>query len=129
MKKFTNVLSANLSEQRAVRRTKQVASVLERELASVLKREFELPHNVLVTIIKISVDADFELAKVQISVLPFASGNSILLKLQQASGFLQHCLAKRLPLYRLPKIKFVLDTSEERASELEAILDKVKKEE
>ncbi|MFH1112082.1 MAG: ribosome-binding factor A [Patescibacteria group bacterium] len=109
------------------RRLFQLDSLLQHELGVLFTKLVETPSDVLVSIGKISVTADLEQAEVKISVLPFARGKEILKLLEQVRPEMQQELNRRLRTYRVPKIRFLLDNTEERAGRIESLLDSLGK--
>jgi len=116
-------------EERAPRsrRLFQLDSLLQHELGILFKKIVETPADVLVSIGQIRVTADLEQAQVKISVLPFERGKEILKLLEQVRPEMQQVLNGRLKTYRVPKIRFVLDNTEEQAGRIEHLLDSLSK--
>ncbi len=91
-----------------------------------LATEIEFPANSLATIIRVEVSKDLRHAKVWLSILPGMYVGKILAKIQSQAGHLQFLLNQRLSMKPLPRIKFVVDSTEEKASDIEALLDRIK---
>lgn len=101
-----------------MRNISQVNEALRHELAPLLIREVEFP-NGLLTITDVDCTSDLKYAKVWVSVLPISVAGSALKILRQKSSFLGSLLRKRLKIGRIPKINWMIDSTESRASILE----------
>ncbi len=104
-------------------RTEQVEATIHQHLGEIFAREVEVPEGTLATIANISVPPDLKRAVVSISVLPFDKSKSVLKKLKGQRGHIQKELHKRLVMKSNPVLEFRLDTTEEHASKLEALMD------
>lgn len=72
----------------------------------------ELPLSTLLTINRVEVVSDLAYAKVFVSgYLPEDSLNKGVKGLQNAAGFIQSSIAKKLRIRKFPKLTFVADTS------------------
>lgn len=105
------------------KRLDRVNELVRKELSDLLKREVEFEQGTLVTVTRVSASQDLEHAKVWVSVLPVEQAASVLTKLNECIRELQHLLNKKLVMESVPKIRFLLDESEGRASKIEALLD------
>jgi len=110
------------------RRIEQVNQLLQKELGELFLREVEFPKNCLVTITKVETSADLKWAKVWISILPIKFAGRVLEILNKKASYFQSLLGKKLFIKFIPKIIFQVDRTEEEASEIERILDQIKKE-
>jgi len=104
-------------------RIDRVNALVQQELGEMIVREIEMPDGVLATITRVACSPDLEYAKVWISVLPTDRAASALEHLERATGTLQHLLLRKLSIKPVPKIRFFLDDSENRAARIETILD------
>ncbi len=105
------------------RRLYKLDSLLRQELDKIFSRELESPLGVLISISEVKVSADLHQAEVAISILPFAKRQEVFVWLKKQIGIIQHQLNRALRLYHVPKITFVLDETEEKASHIESLLD------
>lgn len=105
------------------RRLYKLDSLLRQELDKIFSRELEPPLGVLISISEVKVSADLHQAEVGISILPFIKRQEALVWLKKQIGMIQHQLNRALRLYHVPKITFVLDETEEKASHIESLLD------
>ncbi|MBI5734077.1 MAG: ribosome-binding factor A [Candidatus Kerfeldbacteria bacterium] len=100
-------------------------SLIRAELGRIMTRELELPGNVLLTISQVEVPADYSLARVGLSVIPFTEATRVLHLVQAARGELQRFINHRLRIYRVPRLVFYIDDSEEKAEVVNRLLDKL----
>ena len=109
------------------RRILQLNSLIQQELAKLLTEKIDLPNNCIATITQVDTEKNLRHAKIWVSVLPFIYTRKIIDKLNKSSKYLQFLLYKKLTLNPLPKIHFAADITEQKASEIEKILDEIKK--
>ena len=111
------------------RRLEQLASLIRAELGKLMTRELELPAETLVTITQVTVQPDYKVANVAVSILPFAKGKVVFAVLQRVLPGLQHHLNAILTMFHAPKVVLKLDETPERTDRLEHLLDSIKREE
>jgi ribosome-binding factor A len=107
-------------------RLEQVSELIRHELSGLLLTEMEFPKGCLVTIVRVETSKDLRHAKVWISVMPFYLSKKILDKLRKNIGQLQFLLNKRLSFKPLPRINFAIDQTEQKASQIDELLDRIK---
>lgn len=107
------------------RRIEQLNSLVQREVAAVVRREVEFPLDTIVTVTRATVADDAESAKVWISVLPFDQAESVMQELKKRIADIQRVLNKRLVMKFVPKITFYLDKQEEKADRINDVLDRL----
>ncbi|MEN8166717.1 MAG: 30S ribosome-binding factor RbfA [Pseudomonadota bacterium] len=109
---------------RDFQRVDRVGAQLQRELADLLRDEFEDPELGMVTIQEVRVVRDFSQAKVFFTVmgsrLPLAECGK---RLNQAAGHLRWLLGQQLKLRSVPKLLFVYDESIEKGEQLDALIE------
>lgn len=103
-------------------RIQKINELIKRELGTILKHEIEMPENSLITISYVKTSKDLTHAKVFISIFPIEIAHKIIRRVSQKIGRLQQLLNQRLFLKYVPKITFVLDMTEEDASQVEEAL-------
>ena len=99
-----------------------------KEIDSIIHNDLKDPNiSGFFTIVGVETTPDLENSKVLISVL---DGDKIRIieALTKASGFIRHNLGKKLHIKKIPKIKFILDETIEKASNINILLNKIKKE-
>lgn len=104
-------------------RPEQVASVIRRAVQEQLSRGLHDPRiRGLVSITKVTIDADLSEARIFVSVLPEEHANLTMQGLAAAAAHLQRRAREGLPLRRMPQLSFVLDDSLKKAAESDAAL-------
>lgn len=109
-------------------RQEKVNALIKEELGLIISREVELPQGCLATIVGVDVSADLKWAKIFISVLPDKYRGSVLEILRKKSNHIRKSLNRRIEIKFSPKLEWVIDATEEHASGIEALLDKIKEE-
>ena len=112
----------------ATNRQERVNSLLIQYLGEIINREIEFPEGIFITIVKVETSSDMKHAKVWISVLPDKYRGAALSVLHKKKKIIQQNLNKKITMKFFPKIEFSVDTTEEYAAGIEALLDEIKKE-
>ncbi|PIP17518.1 MAG: ribosome-binding factor A [Parcubacteria group bacterium CG23_combo_of_CG06-09_8_20_14_all_35_9] len=107
------------------RRILQVNKLIKQELGNLFLKEIEFPKECLVTITKVDTSGDLKTAKIYFSVLPIDCAEKTLQILEKNASRLQKPLNKRLVMYCIPKINFEIDRTEEKAENIEKLLNKI----
>ena len=103
-----------------VNRSFRVADQIQRDLAELI-RELKDPRIGMVTLQGVEVTPDYAHAKVFFSVL-VGEGEATQEALNQSAGFLRNGLFKRLHIHTVPTLHFVFDRTQERASDMNALI-------
>lgn len=106
-------------------RLDRINQLVRDELAELLRREIEVPPGSLLTITRVEVSPDIEHARVWVSVMPFDHSQEVLQLLQHRIGDLQRALNRKLVMEFVPRIRFLLDTTEDQAARIDELLDKL----
>ncbi|MDA2935881.1 30S ribosome-binding factor RbfA [Patescibacteria group bacterium AH-259-L05] len=106
-------------------RIQKVNELIKRELGAILMHEIEVPENSLITIAYVKTSKDLMETKVFMSIFPIEYAPKVLAQIKKRIGYLQKLLNRRLVMRRVPKIIFLLDTTEEEASQVEDMLKQV----
>jgi len=104
-------------------RLKKLNNLLRDEAGKILKKELEF-NDVLVTVVRADISPTLEHATIWISVLPESKRETALQKINQKIYHLQQILNKRLAMRPVPKIRFKIDKTEEKAAQIEKLLQK-----
>ena len=104
----------------APNRSFRVADQIQRDLAELI-RELKDPRIGMVTLQGVEVTPDYAHAKVFFSVL-VGEGEATQEALNQSAGFLRNGLFKRLHIHTVPTLHFVFDRTQERASDMNALI-------
>ena len=107
-------------------RISRVNSLIQQKIAGILQREIFIK-DVLITVQDVSVSKDLNYAKIKISVIPFKESEKVLKILGKQSPSLQRILNREITIKFVPKIRFTIDRTEEKAGRVEEILRKINK--
>lgn len=102
-------------------RLKRVESLLKEKISEIIiKNELKDPRlDRFITISRLQVAKDFKLAKVYISYLGDKETHTTIVKvLNNAAGFIQGLLGRRIRLKNTPKLVFFVDHSIEKGFEI-----------
>ncbi|MDD2646565.1 MAG: 30S ribosome-binding factor RbfA [Patescibacteria group bacterium] len=106
-------------------RTERVGSLIQQELGQSFCKELEFPVGSLVTISAVEINNKIDEANVWISVFPFKKSGQVLSLLKKRAPYFQKMLNKKLTMHFVPQIKFCLDTTEDRAADVEELINKI----
>lgn len=105
-------------------RKEKIQELLRQEVALILQREFAAP-GVLITVMGVKVSHDGLHANIFYSVLPTGARNDVERMFVREIYDIQQMVNKKLRMHPVPKIRFVLDTTEAQASHIDEILRSV----
>ena len=103
-------------------RIKKLNDLIRDEIAKILLAELEKDDGILVTVTSADVSPTLEHATIKISVFPLNKAKKVLLKIEKQIYHIQQLLNKRLAMRPVPKIRFEIDESEERANKIGEIM-------
>ena len=109
-------------------RIKKVNKLILELMSQIIQTECQFPVNSLVTILGVETSKDLLYSKITVSVFPAEKRQDILNYLTKNIYELQQFLNKKLNMHPVPKIRFVLDATEEEAAKIEKLLGKLKEE-
>jgi|SRR3989344_449169 len=102
-------------------RIAKLNDLLRDEVGKILTSELEGIDDVLITVVGADTSPTLEHANIRISVFPPNQESAILKKIKQQIYHIQQTLNKRLVMRPVPKIRFEIDQTEERASKIEEL--------
>ncbi len=111
----------------SVQRMAQVNELLRQRFAEALEREVELPPGVIATCKRVVTSRDFSTAKIWLSVLPVDQTPAVFDQLRKELPRLQHLIAGMVEFQFMPKLRLMVDESEERAQKVTDLLDRLQK--
>jgi len=103
-------------EQRSFR----IGDQIQRDLAELI-RDLKDPRLGLVTLQAVQVTPDYAHAKIFFSVLT-GDAKASQEALTSAAGFLRNALFKRLHIHTVPTLHFIIDSTPERAADMNALI-------
>jgi len=89
-------------------RMEKLNQVLREELSKIIKKELDLPKDILVTLIKVDTLKDLSSCSVFTSVFPEEKQKQIIDFLNKKAYILHQALNKKLFIKRVPKLKFLI---------------------
>lgn len=106
-------------------RKKKLNDLLRDVVAKIVEDELDLEGSPLVTIMGAEVSPTLEHAKILISVLPVERAPRVLKELARRIYGIQKIANRQLHMRPVPKLRFEIDTTEERATRIEKLLENV----
>ena len=111
-------------------RQRRVADRIRSELSELLLRDARDPRLALVTITDVTIDQEFELARVYVNAMGAEERRpEVMQALEHAKGYLRSQLGARIALRRTPDLRFHWDPSLEHGDRISALLDELALEE
>ena len=110
---------------KSYKRQDRVASLIMRELATIILYEQIDPLFRAVTITAVRVSPDLAYAKVFVTVLDETKTEETVAALNKNKPLLQHLLAKKVKLRAVTRLDFVYDESIEHARKMHKLIDDV----
>ena len=105
-------------------RHKRVQALISRNVADIVQFEIKKESIGLVSVNEVVVYDDLSQANVYVSFLDPRGSHNKLAELQRTEGFVRSSLAKKVDIYKVPRIRFFLDESAERARRLDEALSR-----
>lgn len=113
-------------------RTERVAELIQREVASILQRDYADQLKPMVTITHVRVTADLSIAYVYASVMGDTSAKreATFKQLEALTSQIRDELASRIrhQLRTVPELKFFLDESLQKAKRMDDLFDRIREE-
>jgi len=106
-------------------RPEQVNELIRKELADLINKEVAF-EGALLTVTFVDCSKDLRDATIGVSVLPSGLTGTALKKLRQNTGLLANALQKRTRLRHIPRFRWEIDATEEKAEGVEALLKKIR---
>ena len=110
-------------------RPDRLGDQIRAELSDIVAREVHDPGIGLITITKVQVTSDLQIARVYYTTMANEAARKTTAKaLTRATPFLRHQLAGRLSLRRMPEIEFRFDQSVEQHDRIEKLIHQIHEE-
>ncbi len=107
-------------------RISQLNDLIRDILGLILTRELSLKTGVIVTIAKVDTARNLRSTHVSLSVLPVTDRYYVMKTLQHEHRRVEWLFHQKLSTRPLPKLVFELDTTEEKADEVERLLKSIR---
>ncbi|MEK7557659.1 MAG: 30S ribosome-binding factor RbfA [Patescibacteria group bacterium] len=108
-------------------RIEQLNEQIRNELANLISRNLPM-NDALITVCYVDCSPDLKQAKIVVSVMPANVTGTALKKLKKLSGFFNQSLAKKIKIRQIPRFHWIIDRTEEKASDLEKIFKQIEEE-
>lgn len=108
------------------RRIERINQLLKEEISSLILKEFDFNKDTIITVTGVKTSSDLRATKVKVSIMPFLKAGKVLKLLNFQAFNFQKLLNKKLKIRIIPKIKFELDKSEEKADKIIRLFKKIK---
>ena len=107
-------------------RMAQINELIQQKLGLVLSQKIDVPPEFFITITKIDCSKDLKHAKAFLSVLPFNMSKEAITWVIRNRQEVQKQLCKEIKnLKYTPKLKYFIDESEEKATEVYTLMDNI----
>jgi ribosome-binding factor A len=105
-------------------RQQRVADRIRSELSELLLRDAKDPRLALVTVTDVTIDREFELARIYVNALGAEERRlEVMEALEHAKGYLRSQLGARIALRRAPDLRFHWDPSLEHGERISELLN------
>jgi ribosome-binding factor A len=104
-------------------RSERVADQIQREVAEIISQELDDPRIGRVTVSGSSLSKDLSNATLYITLPADGDVQRALEGLNRASGFVRRCLAKRVRMRYVPRLRFAHDATLDRATRVGELID------
>ncbi len=104
----------------------KINELIRQELGKIILSEIELEPGILTTVMAVETSEDLRHANVTVSVFPTQKGSQVLKRLETHIFDLQQSLNKKLKTHPVPKIRFILNSTEAESQEVESLIEKIK---
>ena len=109
------------------RRIEQLNELLQREIGAIIARDVEFPKGTMVTILSVRTSGDLKNARLTVSIFPDNKRGDILRILRKQSRSIEMLLQEHIPIHHIPSLTWSVDVTEEKAQEVEKLLDILQK--
>lgn len=97
--------------------------LIQEQLSSLMLRELDVEPGILVTVSKVILSADLQVADVKITVFPTDKQGTVIQKLKKTHKEYEYYLADILSRGRSPELRFEIDSEALEAYKVEKLLD------
>jgi len=114
-------------------RSQRLSKQLRREINEIIKKDFQIPESIILTVTDVTISKDFRECKVFLSIFSCEAelaedAQEYILKLfTQKAGYFKYVIGKHMRIKKIPNVSFEIDNTPKRAAEVFDILDKISK--
>ncbi len=106
------------------RRMEKINQLIKEEVSNLILRNLDISREIMITVIDVETSSDLTQTRIGISILPFLKAEKTLKILNSQIFNIQRALDRKLKTKIVPKIRFRIDESQEKASKVERLLKK-----
>ncbi len=106
-------------------RVLKINKLIKQHLGEILARELSIKPGLFLSISKVDTTSDLRYTRVSISVFPYKEADYAMKTLAKEVYVIQGVLNKKLKMRPLPRLEFLLDSTEEEADKIEKILTQI----
>jgi len=106
-------------------RIAKINELVKTHVNSIILKNLSLKEGVFITIAKVDTTSDLRYTRIFVSIFPEKEREYAMKTLDHEIFKIQGALNKKLRMRPLPKIVFQLDTTEEKADEIEKLLKEI----
>lgn len=111
--------------ERSHDRSKQIAELIQHELATALTKVARDPRFATVNVVTVDLAPDYSNAKIFVTLLDEKEKASIMTALNKAAGFFRSHLARSIQIRSTPKLTFIFDEQLRKAEYLSRLIDSI----
>ena len=104
----------------------RIQALIQKNISDIILFELKNPLMKLVTVNFVDVTNDHSYAKIYVSHLDKTKANEALETLTRLKGVIRSSLARKMDLYRIPELIFILDDTFDKGERIENILKELK---
>lgn len=108
-------------------KSKRIEMLIKKNISDILLFELHDEHIGFVTVTDIKMSNDYQYARIYVSFLNAKNPINNLAALKKAKGFIRSSLSKKMDIWKIPQIEFLIDDSFEKAKKLDDVLKKEEK--
>lgn len=106
---------------------KRIASLIQKNISDIILFEIKNPLMKLVSVNYVDVSNDDSIAKVYVTHLEKNKANEAVDTLNRLKGVIRSSLSKKLDIYRIPELVFILDDTYDKGEHIEELIRSLKK--
>lgn len=109
-------------------RIEKINDLLRDNISNIINKDLALKQGVFVSITKVDTSKDLRYTKIFVSIFPEKEIDYTMKTLEKELFHIQKLSNQKLEIKIFPKIRFILDSSGNKLTELEEIFEKIRKE-
>lgn len=103
-------------------KSKRIEMLIKKNISDILLFELHDKNVGFVTVTDIKMSQDYQYARVYVSFLGVKTPAKNLEALKKAKGFIRTSLSKKMDIWKIPQLEFVLDDTFEKADKINKVL-------